>query len=161
MVTEAVGAAGTAGTASTVSGVAADTQVLSVALRAVTLCAPGATPANVGDTWNVPPSRLYSNPAKNGAVMTMVQGVDVKGGLMRTEAVGAAGTAGTASTVSGVAADTQVLSVALRAVTLCARGATWANVVDSCNVPPSRLYSNPAPTGAVMTMVPVGIAQVG
>ena len=47
MVTEAVGAAGTAGTALTVSGVAADTQVLSVALRAVTLCAPGATPVNV------------------------------------------------------------------------------------------------------------------
>src|SRR4029077_4355776 len=123
MVTEAVGAAGTAGTALTVSGVAADTQVLSVALRAVTLCAPGATPANVGDTWKVPPSRLYSNPAPTGAVMTMVPVGIAHVGSMVTEAVGAAGTAGTALTVSGVAADTQVLSVALRAVTLCAPGA--------------------------------------
>src|SRR5258708_39565169 len=103
MVTEAVGAGGTAGTASTVSGVAADSQVLSVALRAVTLCAPGATPANVGDTWNVPPSRLYSNPAPTGAVMSMEWVGIPQDVCMFPAGVGAARTAGTASTVSGVA----------------------------------------------------------
>src|SRR5258708_36403526 len=71
MVTEAVGATGTAGTALTVSGVALETQVLSVVDRSVTLCNPGATPVNVAEAWNAPPSRLYSY-APVGAVMTMV-----------------------------------------------------------------------------------------
>src|SRR6266446_6602045 len=60
MVTLAVGATGTAGTALTVSGVALETQVLSVVDRSVTLCNPGATPVNVAEAWNAPPSRLYS-----------------------------------------------------------------------------------------------------
>ena len=81
-------------------------------------------------------------------------------GCTVTEAVGAAGTAGTALTVSGVGAETQVISVVERAVTLCAPGATSVNVAAAWNAPPSRLYSN-APSGAVMTMVPVGTAQVG
>src|SRR5258707_7028039 len=114
MVTEEVGAAGKAGTALTVSGVVADTQVLSVALRAVTLCAPGATPANVGDTWNVPPSRLYSNPAPTGAVMTMDLGGAHHGTPVVPVAGGPAGASGKAHTVSGLAAATQALSVALR-----------------------------------------------
>src|SRR5258707_15507778 len=55
-----------------------------------------------------------------------------------------------------------LLSAVLRAVTLCVvPGETPANVGDSWKVPPSRLYSNPAPTGAVITMVAVGIAHVG
>src|SRR5258705_12958740 len=113
MVTEAVGAAGTAGTASTVSGVAADTQVLSVALRAVTLCAPGATPANVGDTWNVPPSRLYSNPAPTGAVMTMVPvGIAQVGFFFKETAATEIYTLSLHAAIP-IAADTQVLSVAL------------------------------------------------
>src|SRR5258707_5129938 len=77
---------------------------------------------------------------------------------MVTLAVGATGTAGTALTVSGVALETQVLSVVDRSVTLCNPGATPVNVAEAWNAPPSRLYSY-APVGAVMTMVPVGIAH--
>src|SRR3989442_1655766 len=115
MVTDAVGATGTAGTALTTSGVGAETQVLSVVDLAVTLCAPGATSVNVADTWNAPPSRLYSY-APSGAVTTMVP----------------VGTARTALTTSGVGAETQVLSVVDLAVTLCAPGATSVNVADTC-----------------------------
>src|SRR5439155_16144223 len=126
MVTLAVGATGTAGTALTVSGVALETQVLSVADRSVTLCNPGATPVNVAEAWNAPPSRLYSY-APVGAVMTMVTVGVADVGLMVTVAVGATGTAGTALTVSGVALETQVLSVVDRSVTLCNPGATPVN----------------------------------
>src|SRR5258707_7131409 len=67
-VTLAVGAAGTAGTALTVSVVAADTQGLSDVLSPVTsIVGPASSPANDGDSWKVPPSRLYSNPAPTGA----------------------------------------------------------------------------------------------
>src|SRR5258706_8575929 len=117
MVTLAVGATGTAGTALTVSGVALETQVLSVVDRSVTLCNPGATPVNVAEAWNAPPSRLYSY-APVGAVMTMELGrTDVFGSMTAQSGV-PTGTAGTALTVSGVALETQVLSVLDRSVTL-------------------------------------------
>src|SRR5258708_10509508 len=129
MVTEAVGATGTAGTALTVSGVALETQVLSVVDRSVTLCNPGATPVNVAEAWNAPPSRLYSY-APVGAVMTMVP-VGIMGGAhICTPAIRATGTAGSALTESGVALETQVLSVVDRSVTLCNPGATPVNVAE-------------------------------
>ena len=46
-------------------------------------------------------------------------------------------------------------------VILCAPGATPVNVVEAWKAPPSRLYSNAAPVGAVTTIVPVGTAHVG
>src|SRR6266849_3368642 len=159
MVTLAVGATGTAGTALTVSGVALETQVLSVVDRSVTLCNPGATPVNVAEAWNAPPSRLYSYDPL-GAVMTMVPIEIEHVRKMVTLAVGATCTAGPALTVSRVALKTPVLSVVARSVTLCYPGATPVNVAEAWNAPPSRLYSY-APVGAVMTMVPVGIAHVG
>src|SRR5674476_1172309 len=81
-------------------------------------------------------------------------------GCTVTLAVGAAGGVGTALTVSGVAGDTQVISVVDRTVTLCGPGATKVNVVVATKAAPSRLYSN-APSGAVITMVPVWTAHVG
>src|SRR5260221_7203391 len=104
MVTEAVGATGTAGTALTVSGVALETQVLSVVDRSVTLCNPGATPVNVAEAWNAPPSRLYSY-TPVGPTMTTRPTVIAHVGCLFTKAVGATGTAGTALTVSVVALD--------------------------------------------------------
>jgi len=79
---------------------------------------------------------------------------------MVTEAVGA--TRHSRHCINGewVALETQVLSVVDRSVTLCNPGATPVNVAEAWNAPPSRLYSY-APVGAVMTMVPVGIAHVG
>src|SRR5258706_8235682 len=130
MFTEAVGATGTAGTALTVSGVALETQVLSVVDRSVTLCNPGATPVNVAEAWNAPPSRLYSY-APVGAVMTMVQVGIGHFALMGVQAFGVTSTAGTALTVSGVALETQVLSVVDRSVTLCNPGATPVNVAEA------------------------------
>jgi len=158
-VTEAVGAAGGVGAAFTVSGVGAETQVISVVDLTVTLCAPGATPVNVVAAPKAPPSRLYSN-APVGAVITMVPVGVAQVGCTVTEAVGAAGGVGAAFTVSGVGAETQVISTVERTVTLCAPGATPVNVVAAPKAPPSRLYSN-APVGAVITIVPVGVAQVG
>src|SRR5258706_5341936 len=159
MFTEAVGATGTAGTALTVSGVALETQVLSVVDRSVTLCNPGATPVNVAEAWNAPPSRLYSY-APVGAVMTMVLvGIGHVGGMV-TEAVGATGTAGTALTVSGVALETQVLSVVDRSVTLCNPGSFFNDAATTEIYTLSLHYALPI-FGAVMTMVPVGIAHVG
>src|SRR5258706_4002346 len=110
MVTDAVGATGTAGTALTTSGVGAETQVLSVVDLAVTLCAPGATSVNVADTWNAPPSRLYSY-APSGAVKTMIALGTTPVTCLVTDAACATGTTGTALTTSGVGAETQVLSV--------------------------------------------------
>ena len=81
-------------------------------------------------------------------------------GCTVTEAVGAAGGVGAAFTVSAVGADTQVLSTVDLTVTLCGPGATPVKVVAAPKAPASRLYSN-APVGAVITMVPVGVAQVG
>src|SRR3989442_14347560 len=98
MVTLAVGATGTAGTALTVSGVALETQVLSVVDRSVTLCNPGATPVNVAEAWNAPPSRLYSY-SLISAVMTIAPLLPDPILFLFTEAVGATGTAGTALTV--------------------------------------------------------------
>src|SRR5258707_10447701 len=84
--------------------------LLSAVLRAVTLCVvPGETPANVGDSWKVPPSRLYSNPAPTGAVITMVAVGIAHVGWIVLDAVDSAGTPVTPLTVSVVAADTQVL----------------------------------------------------
>ena len=40
-------------------------------------------------------------------------------------------------------------------------GATPVNVVEAWKAPPSKLYSNAAPVGAVTTIVPVGTAHVG
>jgi hypothetical protein len=40
-------------------------------------------------------------------------------------------------------------------------GAIPVNVADAWNAPPSILYSNPAPVGALTTIVPVGTAHVG
>src|SRR5258705_2926688 len=105
MVTLAVGATGTAGTALTVSGVALETQVLSVVDRSVTLCNPGATPVNVAEAWNAPPSRLYSY-APVGAVMTMVPVEIAHARCRATETYGATVTACTALTVSGSALET-------------------------------------------------------
>src|SRR5438093_9595136 len=105
MVTVAVGAAVTAGTALRVSGVALETQVLSVVDRSVTLCNPGATPVNVAEAWNAPPSRLYSY-APVGAVRKMIPLEFAHCGRMVTVSVFATGTAGTALTVSGVALET-------------------------------------------------------
>src|SRR5258708_10805504 len=130
LVRAAVGATGTAGTALTVSGVALETQVLSVVDRSVTLCNPGATPVNVAEAWNAPPSRLYSYAAVGGVMAVVVAGVEHVG-LMVSEAVGATGTAGTALTVSGVALETQVLSVVDRSVTLCNLGATHVYTADT------------------------------
>ncbi len=99
-------------------------------------------------------------PAPVGAVTTMVPVGTAQVGWAVTEAVGAAGGVGMAFTVSGVGAETQVISVVDLTVTLCAPGATPVNVVAAPKAPPSRLYSK-APIGAVITMVPVGVAQVG
>src|SRR5438093_7931918 len=71
MFTLAVAATGTAVTLLAVLRISLETQVLSVVDRSVTLCNPGATPVNVAEAWNAPPSRLYSY-APVGAVMTMV-----------------------------------------------------------------------------------------
>src|SRR5258706_7426030 len=159
MVTEGDGATVRAGSALAVSGVVLETQVLSVVDRSVTLCNPGATPVNVAEAWNAPPSRLYSYAPVVAVVTIVTVGIEhVR--LMATLSVGATGTAGTALTVSGVALETQVLSGVDRSVTLCNPGATPVNVAEFWNAPSSRLYSY-APVGAVMTMVPVGIAHVG
>src|SRR5258705_7001773 len=61
---------------------------------------------------------------------------------------------------SGVGADTQVLSTVDLTVTLCGPGATTVNGLAAHKTPPSTLYSK-APVGAVITIVPVGAAQVG
>src|SRR5436190_21472429 len=106
MVTLAVGATGTAGTALTARGDALETQVLSVVDRSVTLCNPGATPVNVAEAWNAPPSRLYSY-APDGAVMTIVPVGIAHACPTRRSSDLATGTAGTALTVSGVALETQ------------------------------------------------------
>src|SRR5258707_11951364 len=116
MVTEAVGATGTAGTALTVSGVALETQVLSVVDRSVTLCNPGATPVNVAEAWNAPPSRLYSY-APVGAVMTMVPVGIAHVGRMSTQVNCSHATTSTAVFWLGDALETQVLSVVDRSVT--------------------------------------------
>src|SRR5258708_22874976 len=129
MVTLAVGATGTAGNALAVSGVALETEVLSGVDRSVTLCNPGATPVNVAEAWNAPPSRLYSY-APVGAVMTIEPDGIALICCMDTLAVAATCTAGTALTVSGVALETQVLSVVDRSVTLCNPGATPVNVAE-------------------------------
>ena len=81
-------------------------------------------------------------------------------GCTVTDAVGAAGGVGAGFTVSGVGADTQVGSAVGLTVTLWPPGATPVNVVAAPKAPPSRLYSK-APVGAVITMVPVGVPQVG
>src|SRR5260221_12575400 len=123
MVTEAVGATGTAGTALTVSGVALETQVLSVVDRSVTLCNPGATPVNVAEAWNAPPSRLYSY-APVGAVMTMVPvGIAHVGWMVRVSC-GERGKISVAVASLKKKLETQVLSVVDRSVTLCNPGAT-------------------------------------
>src|SRR5438093_12852912 len=159
MFTLAVAATGTAVTLLAVLRISLETQVLSLVYRSVTLCNPGATPVNVAEAWNAPPSRLYSY-ALVGAVMTMVPLSFPTRRSSDLLAVGATGTAGTALTVSGVALETQVLDGEDRSVNFCNCGATSVNVAEAWNAPPSRLYSY-APVGAVMTMVPVGIAHVG
>ncbi len=40
-------------------------------------------------------------------------------------------------------------------------GATPVNVAEAWKAPPSKLYSKPAPVGAVTTIVPVGVVQSG
>src|SRR5258708_30376951 len=82
----------------------------SVVDRSVTLCNPGATPVNVAEAWNAPPSRLYSY-APVGAVMRLVALAIAHLCSMLTLSVVVTGKAGTALTVSGVALETQVLSV--------------------------------------------------
>ena len=69
--------------------------------------------------------------------------------------------AGTALTVTFVADEIHVVSVVLRVLNARTPGDNPANVVDAWNAPPSTLYSNPAPNGAVIVTVPVGTAQVG
>ncbi len=92
--------------------------------------------------------------------MVIVPEFNAQVGCAVTEAVGAAGGVGASLTVRAVGADTQVLSVVDLTVTLCGPGATPVNVVAAPNVPASKRYSK-APVGAVMTMVPVGVPQVG
>ena len=76
-------------------------------------------------------------------------------------AVGAAGAVGCAFTVTFVGVETQVLSEALLVLNACEPEAIAAKVADDWNVPPSTLYSNPAPNGAVIVTVPVATAHVG
>jgi len=71
----------------------------------------------------------------------------------------ATGTAGTALTVSGVALETQVLSVGSVGDIMQSRSDA-SNVLRPGMRRHPELYSY-APVGAVMTMVPVGIAHVG
>ena len=76
-------------------------------------------------------------------------------------AVAAAGAVGCALTVTAVGAEIQVLSVVLLTRIVCDPDDTPAKVGDSWYVPPSILYSYPAPSGALTAIVPVATAQVG
>jgi hypothetical protein len=69
---------------------------------------PGATPVNVADAWNAPPSILYSNPAPVGALTTIVPVGTAHVGCTVTDAVGAAGGVGTALTVTVVGLEIHV-----------------------------------------------------
>jgi hypothetical protein len=122
---------------------------------------PGATPVNVAEAWNAPPSKLYSNPAPVGAVTSIVPVGTAQVGCTVTVAVGAAGGVGTALTVTVAGADIQVGSAVLITVMLCAPGATPVNVAEAWKTPPSKLYWKFGPVGALTTMVPVGTAHVG
>src|SRR6478609_3320396 len=82
-------------------------------------------------------------------------------GLVVVLAVGAAGAPGTAFTVTFVTDDAQVVSVVLLLVKAWLPEANPAKIADAWYAPPSTLYSNVAPNGAVMVTVPVGTAQVG
>ena len=73
----------------------------------------------------------------------------------------ATGGVGTVLTVTDVGADTQVIFVEDLTAILCNPDGTAVNVTDAWKAPPSRLYSNPAPSGADTTMIPVGAVQVG
>ena len=75
-------------------------------------------------------------------------------------AVGVAGAPGGGNTVSEVPEETQSVLVFLT-VTLYVAGASPVNVAAVWYVLPLMLYSSPAPVGAVITIVPVGDAQVG
>src|SRR5258706_3514136 len=159
MVTDAVGATGTAGTALISIMIRPAPRSTLVPDTTLFRSAPGATSVNVADTWNAPPSRLYSY-APSGAVTTMGPVGPTHDRRTVTDAVSAPGTAGTALTTSGVGAETQVLSVVDLAVTLCAPGATRLDVGGVWNERTSRLSSYPSKK-AVTTMVPVGTAHVG
>src|SRR5258708_10694198 len=121
MVTDAVGAAGTAGTALTVFffNDTATTEIYALSLHDA-LPISGETPANVGDSWKVPPSRLYSNPAPTGAVITMVAVGIAHVGCTVARAHVAAPATSSALTPSFASANTQELSAVLRADTSCA-----------------------------------------
>jgi hypothetical protein len=75
-------------------------------------------------------------------------------------AVAAAGGDGCALTVTTVVVDIQVGSEVLLTRMLCEPEATPVKVVEDWYAPPSILYSY-APNGAVTTMVPVDVEQVG
>ena len=79
-----------------------------------------------------------------------------------TLAVGVAGTGGTALTViDGLDKEIHVGEAISLAVTVWLPTDTKVNVVLNWAVPPSSWYSYCAPTGAVITIVPVGTAHVG
>ena len=79
-----------------------------------------------------------------------------------TLAVGVAGTGGTARTVmEELAGEIQVGEAISLAVTVWLPTDTKVKVTLVWAVPPSSWYSYCAPTGAVITIVPVGTAQVG
>ena len=75
-------------------------------------------------------------------------------------AVAAAGGDGWALTVTTVVVEIQVGSASLLTRILCVPAATPVKVVDDWYAPPSMLYSY-APIGAVITIVPVEVEQVG
>src|SRR5437899_8736944 len=106
MVTLVVCSTGTAGIAFLPTRRSSDLQVLSVVDRSVTLCNPGATPVNVAEAWNAPPSRLYSY-APVGADRKSIPVNITHVGIMFAEAVVAKGTGCTALMVRGVALEKQ------------------------------------------------------
>jgi hypothetical protein len=76
-------------------------------------------------------------------------------------AVAAAGAVGCALTVTVVGAEIHVISVVRLTRIVCGPDDTPAKVRESLYVPPSILYSYPAPRGALIVIVPVARAHVG
>lgn len=91
--------------------------------------------------------------------MVMVPVVTVQVGCI-TVAVGTAGVTGAAFTTNGNDAG-DVHPAAFCTVMVYDAGVSPVKTGDAWYGPPLMLYCNPAPVGAVILMVPVGVVQVG